>query len=158
MTSTYMGIVKSVRQKNPAKMRLSVIKKLNKINWLSAISFACAIHCIATPFALLFVPFIGHYFENMWVEITILSISILSGTWVISKGYYAHKKIQSVCSFAFGAFLWILHFWVEHNGFAGAKLYLVAGTLFILIAFFLNHKYLTQEKDSSKKCCSHLHH
>lgn len=135
-----------------------MIKIFKNVSLLSAISFACAIHCILTPFLLMFVPFLGHYFDNIWIEILLLSLSITSGTWVIFKGYRTHKKTLNLFLFGSGSCLWLIHFLIEHSGLAGATFPLAMGSLLILYSFYMNHTLLSQNKDDNKKCCTHLHH
>ena len=71
MISIYTGCARNVLHN--AILRISfMIKMFKNISLLSAISFACAIHCLLTPFLLMFVPFFGHYFDNIWIEILII--------------------------------------------------------------------------------------
>ena len=35
----------------------------------------CLIHCIITPLLIIYAPFFGHFFHNIWVEIGLLNLS-----------------------------------------------------------------------------------
>jgi len=108
-------------------------------------SLACVIHCVLTPFIIIISPFIGHYFENILVEISLLIVSILCGVFVIYSGYCTHKKKHCILLFSMGAFLWAIHSLFEFKEIFGAKLYFTLGTILVLISYYINHRLI--------KCC-----
>ena len=76
-------------------------------------SLACVIHCVLTPIIIITSPFIGHFFENIIVEISLLILSILCGVFIIYSGYCTHKKKHCILLFSMGAFLWAIHSFFE---------------------------------------------
>ena len=118
---------------------------LNRIATIA--SFSCLIHCIVTPIIILIAPFLGHVVENPMIELSLLAVSILCGVFIVHSGYCQHKKSHSLYLFGAGVCLWLLHTATEHLGIEGGKLFLVAGSLFVVGSYIINHKYL--------KCCEH---
>ena len=114
-------------------------------------SITCVLHCFLTPLIVIMAPFLGHYFENLWVEIGLLIISILCGLYVVYSGYCRHKKKHGVFLFAIGATLWALHSLFELNEIVGAKIYFLIGTILVLIAYYINHRLLSC---CPSDCCS----
>lgn len=115
-------------------------------------SFACVLHCIIAPFLVLAAPMIGHFFENLLVEITVLLVSIACGIAIIYNGYCNHKKKHSLILFIIGAVFWGLNTLTEHltHQDLHAELLLI-GTILVLLAYRINHKH-------KKDCCSSEHH
>ena len=109
-------------------------------NYMHIASMACVVHCILTPFLIVFAPFIGHYFENLFLEISLLTFSILCGVFIVYKGYRNHKKQHCMILFSLGAALWIVHTVFELKDIFGAKLYFLLGTILVIMSYFLNHQ------------------
>ena len=112
-------------------------------------SLACVVHCIVTPLIVLAAPFIGHFFENLLLEISLLVISIICGVVIVYNGYCRHKKKHILPLFSIGAILWIAHSVFEFKEIFGAKIYLTIGTILVILTYYLNHRYL--------KCCPAEH-
>ena len=108
-------------------------------------SLACVIHCILTPLLILIAPFIGHLFENIIIEISLLILSIVCGVLIVYSGYCTHKKKHCILLFSMGAFFWIIHSLFEFKGIFGAKLYFTLGTILVLVSYYINHRLI--------KCC-----
>jgi len=114
--------------------------EIKKSKSLYFISIACVLHCIAAPFLIIIAPLFGSILENHFFEYSLLIISIICGSFIIYKGYCAHKKIHLFLLYLTGAFLWILHLLFEHYDIAGAKLSFYIGTLIVLIAYYISHR------------------
>ena len=125
---------------------------MTKKTILHIASLMCVIHCVFTPFLLLIAPVIGHYFKNIYIEIGLLTSSIIIGLLINHKGYCSHKKRQAPTLFILGAIFWTLHYVSESLETGGALLYLIVGTLLVLASYYLNHKYL---KNCPSECCNH---
>jgi hypothetical protein len=108
-------------------------------------SIACLLHCILTPLVIIVSPFIGHFLENLIVEISLLILSILCGIFIVYNGYCIHKKKHCILLFSTGAFLWIIHSLFEFKEIFGAKIYFTIGTIFVLASYYINHRLI--------KCC-----
>ena len=112
-------------------------------------SFACIVHCIGLPFLVMASPLVGHILENIWIELGVLAFSILCGVFIIYQGYCNHKKKHAAVLFALGACFWLANTAIEL--YIDAHLHfelLIVGTIFILIAYRVNHR-------QSKTCCDH---
>ena len=109
-------------------------------NYMHIASMACVVHCILTPLLIVFAPFIGRYFENLFLEISLLIISILCGIFIVYKGYCNHKKQHYMILFSLGAALWIVHTAFELKDIFGAKLYFLLGTFLVIMSYYLNHQ------------------
>ena len=105
----------------------------------------CIVHCIITSLLLVVAPVIAGYFENLWLELCLLCISICCGIFIIYTGYCRHKKRHAMVVFCTGIALWAIHALSEDFGCCGKFNYLVLGTLFVLGSYYMNHRYL--------KCC-----
>ena len=108
-------------------------------------SISCVVHCIVTPIILIFAPFVGHIMESLYIEIGILSASILFGVLIVYNGYCAHKRWHSIILFSIGITLWGIHSVFEHYEIFGAKLYFAIGTCLVIGSYYVNHRFL--------KCC-----
>ena len=108
-------------------------------------SIACVIHCLFTPALLVFAPTLTPFVKNIYFEIGILLSSILLGVSIIYRGYCSHKLLHSTCLYFFGIALWIFHSILEHTGKATSEKYLLIGTGFVLLSYFINHRFM--------KCC-----
>tara|TARA_B100000678_G_C17806708_1_gene341196 strand:- start:131 stop:517 length:387 start_codon:yes stop_codon:yes gene_type:complete len=114
-------------------------------------SIACVIHCLVTPFLVVIAPFIGSFFQNPIIELTLLLASIVCGSLIIYQGYCTHKKTHSFLLYLMGAILWVVHTLFEYNDIAGAKIYFTIGTLLVLGSYYISHRML---KCCPSKCCN----
>ena len=114
-------------------------------------SIACIVHCFATPFIVMMLPFLGSSLENHFIELGLFVTSILSGTFIMYKGYAAHHKSPSILLYGAGIALWLLHLYLEHEGIPGAKRYFSIGTAFVLGSYFINYRYI---KRCPSECCN----
>ena len=103
-------------------------------------SFTCVIHCIIAPFLVMAAPMLGHIFENIFIEIAVLVVSIACGIAIIYNGYCTHKKKHSIILFLIGASFWGLNTLLEAvtNMHLHSEL-LIIGTILVLIAYRINH-------------------
>ena len=123
-------------------------RTLAKLRYIT--SFSCAVHCMVTPFLILVLPAFGRFISNIWMELFILSISILTGAWIIYKGYCTHKKKHAMAIFMLGTISWIIHMICETFGWELLETsLLIIGSICIVGAYLMNHRF--------SKCCS-THH
>lgn len=121
--------------------------KLDKI--AHGASLACAIHCATTPLLVIAAPFFGHLFDNPFIEFGLLSFSLISGIFIIARGYQHHHQRQTILLFSIGAMMWIIHA-IGHIHILSEALFLF-GTIFVLTSYYVNHKHL-------HICKCHCHH
>jgi TRAP-type uncharacterized transport system fused permease subunit len=125
----------------------------SKSRFLTVTSFACALHCLIAPFLIIVAPSIGSFFHNTFIEFAILGLSILTGTIIIYKGYCTHKKKHAASLFIIGIGVWLLHaLWEYLFDYHGHAIFLIIGTIFILISYQINHRHM------APPCCTHHHH
>ncbi len=103
-------------------------------------SIACAIYCAVLPTIVTSLPLIGlELLANTWVEITMIFLSALIGTWAIVGSYAKHRKWLPIALLLSG-FLLIAtgHFaWHELE-----SILIPLGGFTIAAAHFKNWKYI----------------
>lgn len=124
------------------------------VNWdaLGAgASFICAIHCALLPILLGAVPLLGfQFFENPYIEYTLLVSSFLIGLVALYRGYTLHhRKITPIILFAvaFPVLVW------AHLKLSGIVSYSVIAfaAIFIIAAHIINWK--AQHKHAAAEVC-----
>ena len=126
---------------------------IRRLRFAQLSSLACAVHCVAAPFVVIFFPFIGDFFHNVFIEIGILLFSISFGIAIIYAGFCQHKKMHSLLLFAIGALFWTLHLLTAHLHLLdiNTSFLLISGSLFVLGSYYFNHRDL---KCCPSRCCS----
>ena len=117
------------------KIKKSVVEKLG-----FSLSLLCALHCLATPFLLAFLPAFGELFPQE-VELPIILASFVIATMVISKDINTHKQILPLILVISSFFLLIIANLLSHN-----YLFDIIGLLGILAAYLLNWHQLRKAK------------
>ncbi|MET1057132.1 MAG: MerC domain-containing protein [Pedobacter sp.] len=70
-------------------------------------SIACAVHCAALPLAITALPMLGlEFLANIWVEISMICLSLLIGILSLRLSYPKHQKVLPVLILVMG-FLFI---------------------------------------------------
>ena len=94
------------------------MKSSNKVErldlWGMTGSIGCAIHCAALPLVATGLPLLGlEFLANAWVEVAMIVLSIVLGTWSLLGTFREHKSIVPIllliAGFVFilsGHFLW----------------------------------------------------
>ena len=90
---------------------------LNKNLFAHFMSLACVIHCIGLPIFIMVVPTFAHSLENPLLELGLLILSIIIGSFIVYQGYCRHKKRHVLFYFMIGALLWVAHLICEHYEF-----------------------------------------
>jgi len=68
-----------------------MIARLDKVG--AAASLACAIHCIALPFAIALLPTLGMaWLDNPWVDRVFLGAALIFAALAHPKGYRTHRR------------------------------------------------------------------
>ena len=102
------------------------------------LSIGCVIHCFFLPYLILIAPF----FDNILIELALIIISVIAGTFIIYGGYNKHHQARPFFYYIVGVLLWLLHFISEVFISFDAELYLYLGIGFILISYYSNHRLL----------------
>ena len=116
---------------------------------LQVLSFSCVIHCLSLPYLLLVLPFIGH----ILIEITLIVVSVVTGVYIIYRGYSRHQNIRSVFTYAFGVIVLSFHYIFEYLKLSNSEVFLYVGPIIIAISYYINHFYLKKFSID----CSHDH-
>ncbi|MEM0914183.1 MAG: MerC domain-containing protein [Planctomycetota bacterium] len=66
-------------------------------------SGACAVHCVATPFLLMFLPALGAAWSNAWVHWALAAVVLPLAFVVIGRGYRAHRRRSTLVLAGLGA-------------------------------------------------------
>ena len=147
-----MGRVINVPQKRLLQTLL-MNKTLSRIAHIASLS--CVLHCIITPFIVLFLPILGDSCQNIWIELGLLFFSILIGVFIIYTGYCSHKKVHSCILFGIGALFWTVNILFEYLDILHIHdahvVLLSVGTGFILLSYYLNHRFSSCCVTSSSK-------
>jgi hypothetical protein len=103
-------------------------------------SIACAIHCAVLPIVVTSLPLIGlEFLANTWVEIIMIFVSALIGTWSIAGSYAKHKKGLPTVLLIFG----FLQIAIGHFAWHEMEAMLIpVGGFTIAAAHFINWKYI----------------
>ncbi|MEJ7558414.1 MAG: MerC domain-containing protein [Pedobacter sp.] len=85
----------------------SLIKVERLDQWGMTASIACAIHCAALPLVTTALPLLGlEFLANVWVEIIMIILSLVLGTWSLLGTFGKHKDIMPILILTIG-FLFI---------------------------------------------------
>lgn len=108
-------------------------------------SVACAIHCAALPLIITALPLVGlEFLANIWVELSMICLSVFIGVYSLSRSYPKHKRTLPVLILVSGfACIGLGHLAFEQIEF----LLVPAGGFIIAAAHLLNWKY--------SKSCTH---
>ena len=133
-------------------MKTTLTKQTSRLAHIG--SLTCAIHCIITPILVMFLPVIGGYYHNHWIEWGLLLGAILCGTLIVFNGFCKHKKKHASILFAIGTTFWLLNSINEtFHVMSHHHLFLYVGTACVLLSYKLNHTYLNC---CTAQCCESL--
>jgi len=127
-------------------MKILSHTQIDRLGIMAAI--ACAVHCAALPLLVTSLPLIGlEFLANIWVEISMICISILLGCYSLSKSYPKHHSLTPTILLLIGfIFIAVGHF-LLHDFEA---FFIPIGGLIIATGHFVNWR--------SLKSCTHHHH
>ena len=100
-------------------------------------SLVCVVHCLLTPFLILFVPLIGHWFEQRWIHIVLAVFVVPVGAIAFRHGYEIHKRKEVIGLAAFGILALIAGLLFASN-LTASTLLTIAGGLALVVAHLLN--------------------
>ena len=120
-------------------------RRLLDSGWLDKIgitaSFACAIHCIATPIIISFLPLAGVHFLEHDAHLLMLPMLMLPAVLSLIPGILLHKRIAPLVlsTIGIGIFSAIIFF---HGAIHQHEILLsVISSTMLIIAHKLNHTY-----------------
>ncbi len=106
------------------------------------LSMLCAIHCVATPFLLLSLPFLGEFFENEWIHVGMALFVIPVGLYAFISGYKHHRQLSVVAAVLVGMSLIIAATFQhhDHSEVGHLDLMTLCGGIILVIAHVLNRR------------------
>ncbi|MDN3585720.1 MerC domain-containing protein [Pedobacter aquatilis] len=115
---------------------------LNLDNLGITASVLCAVHCAIVPLLITFLPLWGlSFLANEWVEISMISISLLLGIWSLGSSFKKnHHKISPLSILITGFALIAFGHFSSHDFLE--PILIPAGGIVIAIAHFVNLKLL----------------
>lgn len=112
-------------------------------------TIACAIHCLALPVLISFLPAMGFKFlHHCWMESILLSLAIGFTLISLCWGYHTHRRLRAFAFLAAGA-IWLI---IAHHTYHDTALSLLGGIC--LIAANLTNRKLCR---TCSYCCEHEH-
>ena len=113
--------------------------------WGIAISSACAVHCLLTPFLLIFYPAASIFFveSEAFVHIFLGLFIIPSAIFVIYTTLKIHKQKKPLIYLAIGLLLIVLTPLLVHDlmGHHAEPYFSILGSLFLIKGHFSNHNH-----------------
>ncbi|AWV99483.1 MerC domain-containing protein [Arcticibacterium luteifluviistationis] len=107
-----------------------------------SLSFLCAIHCLAMPFVLVLLPFLGANFFSDEAEFLMIGVSLLIGFFVLLKDYRHHDNILPLVLLGASFCLVLLHVFVHNHVIVSLS------SISMAVAYFYNWRL-------HKNVCSH---
>lgn len=109
-------------------------------------SIACAIHCAALPFFITTLPLWGiEFLAHTWFELSMICLSLLIGTYALTRSFAQHRKLVPVLVLIIGFGLIATgHYTLESL----EAIFIPIGGFTIAAAHYLNWKY-------SRRCSNH---
>ena len=111
-------------------------------SWGAAASWLCAVHCLALPFAVSLLPFIGLSFllEETTERVFILVSMTLAALSLLPAYFRQHGKIRAIAFFSAGIGLIVAsHLLLEESLILKAA-FLVTGAVLISVAHLVNRR------------------
>lgn len=108
---------------------------------------ACAVHCAVLPLIITSLPLLGlEFLANIWVEITMICVSVFLGCYSLSRSYPKHKNLMPIIVLLSGfTIISIGHFWLEDL----ESFLIPIGGLVLALAHMVNWRLM--------KSCNHDH-
>lgn len=132
----------------------------NADNWGVALSFLCALHCIALPFMALVFPLFAHYLDNNYIHIILFIVLIPISFIAFVKQKKHHQKLTPTVLASIGLTCLLIgiilgqqsaHHHHHHHQLSGEEAFSAIGSVMLVIAHLLNLKHLR----NCRKCNHH---
>lgn len=129
----------SVNTQDHLAMQQKLSEKLGMV-----LSVGCAIHCLATPFVITALPFLGGVWENVYLEGFLLSGSLCLAVYLLMKDFIEHRQSFPLILLFFGSILNLIGF------FSHQELLTILGGFTLAAAYLVNWQH-------RKTCKGHRH-
>ncbi|TVR76962.1 MAG: MerC domain-containing protein [Chitinophagaceae bacterium] len=126
------------------------VKKVKIVNWNKIgvfASLACAVHCALTPLLLVMAPLTGLMLFDHWVEIVMISFSIVIASYANVNSFINTHKNRKPLLWMVSGFLLIISVHIVHAHGPVSTVLSVLGALMVAWSLIYNQKLI-------KKTCS----
>jgi len=108
----------------------------------ATVSWLCAIHCLAMPFIISFLPLLGiSFLAHEGIEYVIIGISIVIALLSLLPDYFKqHRKIRTLLLFVSGICCVAFAETLFESNLFGKMLFVLIGALCITSAHFINRR------------------
>ena len=122
----------------------------------AAASWICAVHCLATPFVVSFLPLLGiSFLAQEGVEYIFIGFSIILAAITLLPAYFKqHRKIRTLLLFVAGIGFIIFADILFEESLSGKIIFVLLGACLITSSHFLNRRLCFE----CRKCAETHHH
>lgn len=122
----------------------------------AAISCLCAVHCLAMPLAISFLPLLGvSFLAREGIEYVIVGISIVVAALALLPAYFKqHRKIRTLLLFVSGICFVILADILFQESLPGKIVFVLIGASLVISAHFINRRLCRDCRNCGE---AHLH-
>ena len=108
----------------------------------AAVSWLCAVHCLAMPFVVSFLPLLGiSFLAHEGIEYVIIGISIVIALLSLLPAYFKqHRKIRTLLLFVSGICFIIFADRLFDESITGKIIFVVIGASLVTAAHFINRR------------------
>lgn len=108
----------------------------------AAVSWACAVHCLAMPFIISFLPLLGvSFLAHEGIEFIIVGVSVAVALVSLLPAYFRqHRKIRTLLLFVSGICFVAFADKLFEDSFAGKIIFVLIGACLITSAHFINRR------------------
>lgn len=108
----------------------------------AAVSWLCAVHCLAMPFVVSFLPLLGiSFLAHEGIEYVIIGISIVIALLSLLPAYFKqHRKIRTLLLFVSGICFIIFADRLFDESITGKVIFVVIGASLVTAAHFINRR------------------
>ncbi|MCY7346457.1 MAG: MerC domain-containing protein [Pyrinomonadaceae bacterium] len=108
----------------------------------AAVSWLCAVHCLAMPFIISFLPLLGFSFlAHEGIEYVIIGISVVVALLSLLPAYFKqHRKIRTLLLFVSGICFILFADRLFDESLSGKIIFVVIGASLVTSAHFINRR------------------
>jgi hypothetical protein len=139
------------------RFNLQIINSKGFLDKIGAtVSWACAVHCLAMPFVISFLPLIGlGFLVHEEIEYVFIGLSVLVAAISLLPGFFRlHRNINTLLLFITGISFVASADKIFGDNLTGKMIFVFIGAGFITTAHFLN-RYLCKKCENCEKAVRH---
>ena len=101
-------------------------------------SLLCVAHCLLTPVAVVFLPFLGASLLQGWFHALVIVIAVPVAVWALWTGYQVHQQTKMLWFAGLGFIAILLSVFIGHDHNVFEAGFMIAAGLLLSCAHFLN--------------------